>query len=960
MARARAIDMRLERLVPAMEEYFVKGIFTKQQLQEIATERRNHEYKLVARPLLYVDVKRAIDFEMELEARINSYLAGSEMQLKHRNDVIERIAHIFQIAIPCLEANITSGGATSAGAVAVTSLLNVAARERDLLERQYLTFLRDFGRENELSRYLAGSLQRAPGNVAPWVFSVEWELQKGNADNARSIAQEALKHIAADPRAWVALLRVETGFVNQITRGVLETDSLVKKKRDRQSKKKESNDTGAADEKERDDADDDDQQELTTTVSQRFAATNPPLAKVVLDGELVVSSARAAAQSKALGVPLLEEVTKALIVAADDNGSSNSNRKRSAQPGSLQVTGKFFSRFFCDCVETALPNNNVAADNEDASTNGNIPKISTVAASAIAERRSLAVSAVVSLITCPWRYFGFSIEAARGGGGGGNKPAAKKTEKKNSAEEQQQNVTASGALNKCWDPTSYLDSDLAAAAASNNVPACNYACLAAAALQTLSALVAVCRRTCHPAAAKAALCFAEELVTAMSELEPDHPLQLQHGLTVERVAAIITGDSDNRQGEQRSADDNGSNDGNEGDGGFSSGSRTSSCARCSAALAESLSTARRFLATGRLESAKSKAPVSGAAAAEFPWASWVSPAFAQILTDHHFVVSALVPAAGADSDASGLEMRVRRLLQQCGGGGSGALNNSGAQLLLRDLDSWFQSELASSKKNTKQQTLLLLGSETVAEQVCTLLIARAVLCSRLAGSVNLNDGGRRRQRGSSDDDDDGNEDDITKRSPFFEIVHLYKKTIPSTPKQIEIRSKCMSVIACAWIEQATSCNVKPSFPFVARDFLLPSAASGADGGIAFSDEKTVSVLRGIIDQCASVLPASIHLVVHIGAAVEFRVQKELLKKNKKKQQQQQMQSAAEDSQHGSLISTAQTRMRRFFETAVAQQARHRPTWAAWKQCETNLGNLQMAASVQRRAATVLADSRLQL
>ena len=53
-------------------------------------------------------------------------------------------------------------------------------------------------------------------------------------------------------------------------------------------------------------------------------------------------------------------------------------------------------------------------------------------------------------------------------------------------------------------------------------------------------------------------------------------------------------------------------------------------------------------------------------------------------------------------------------------------------------------------------------------------------------------------------------------------------------------------------------------------------------------------------------------------------------------------------------------MRRFFETAVAQAPHDRPTWVAWKKCETDLGNLQMAATIQRRAAATLGDSRLQL
>ena len=70
MASGQAIDTRLEKLLPASNEWFTAGLYTKDEIQNIMRQRTSFEYRLAARPLLKVDVDLAIDYELNIESQI--------------------------------------------------------------------------------------------------------------------------------------------------------------------------------------------------------------------------------------------------------------------------------------------------------------------------------------------------------------------------------------------------------------------------------------------------------------------------------------------------------------------------------------------------------------------------------------------------------------------------------------------------------------------------------------------------------------------------------------------------------------------------------------------------------------------------------------------------------------------------------------------------------------------------
>lgn len=893
MARSRAIDTRLERLVPAMEEYFVKGIFTQQQLQEIARQRTNHEYKLVARPLLYVDVRRAVDFELELEAQVSNFVSTAQIRLKHRTAIVERVAHIYEIAIPNLDSN----------------------EDRCLLEKQYLHFLRDFSRTGELSRYLAAALQKSPSNATVWIFSVEWELDKGNIDNARSIAQEALKHLSADPRAWIALLKVETRFVSQIAKGVLETDTTVKT----------SEVDSAANGKDTENA------RSASTPSTRFAQLNAPLAKIVLDGALVTAAIGAAVQSRALGVELLTRVASLLSAEGDAGivGALASKREdlfdshvahAASGNSSNNVCGAFLSKFFSDSVDVTTTTTSSTSSNKNSknAANGSAPSSNFCSTNPV-----LAVQAALFLVCSPYIYF---FDA---------KPDKKL-----------------GSTHRFWTPREFLDSSDKQVTASTGGAAasCSQKCAEVAALRTLAALVSLSRETNHPLAAKAALQFAENVSTQLQAQQQQSnnakkakPTSTTNSDITARIIATFSNATNSAKINSSDANDD--------------------KARCSCQLAldECLSAATQkmpaivaFLNRSKTNRASK---VGTLAAAEFPWREWVGASFANLLSESVFSISQLVPSLGAVSGAADtiesnnnnsddLMRRARQFLSGLQSGTTPTLSPTEMKQLQQSLDTWFavlKKKVSGSSSHAQPD---ILTSDTLADQFCILLLSRALLHGQ---GTTQKASPNRRQRVSSDDDNNDDDDDDNGRAcvssegiGFVDVVQLFKFVQPTTPKQFETRSRCLAVVGSVWIEFLLTIDTKSGvqFPFVVRDFASLNADSALETQLQTTNRR--DQLRRAVDVCASVLPPSVDLLVHVAAGIEFCFAKKAISSSPPQVADR---------------TTAESRMRNFFEAAIAQQPKMKATWQSWRAFEMQLGNLKIAGDVQRRAASTIGDVR---
>ncbi|GET92711.1 hypothetical protein, conserved [Leishmania tarentolae] len=284
MARARAIETRLEKLVPALDEYYTSGFLTREETVEVSRHRQHWEFRLVAKPLLLLDVRGAIAYELGLEKRLREYCIHAKLNLQHRWDIVDRIEGIYKIGLKHLR--------------------NKA--EHEALRQECVLFMKQFQRNGSLSNLYGELMVMHPRRSDIWIEAAEWQgFSQRNTDNARAIIQQALLTMASEPMVWACALRIELQFVQRLLEGLLaEHREEVKKTRKRAAE-------AAEDESEKNHGDNampEAKEEATSTIAPKLRAENEAMAQVLLDLVLAKTVVEEAFDSPASGAVLLEQL----------------------------------------------------------------------------------------------------------------------------------------------------------------------------------------------------------------------------------------------------------------------------------------------------------------------------------------------------------------------------------------------------------------------------------------------------------------------------------------------------------------------------------------------------------------------------------------------------------------------------------------------------------------------------
>ncbi|KAG5466230.1 hypothetical protein LSCM4_01375 [Leishmania orientalis] len=284
MARAQAIETRLEKLVPALDEYYTSGFLTREETVEVSRQRQHWEFRLVAKPLLLLDVRGAITYELGLEKRLREYCISTKLNLQHRWDIVDRIEGIYRIGLKHLR--------------------NKA--EHEALRQECVLFMKQFQRNGSLSNLYGELMVMHPRRSDIWVEAAEWQgLSQHNTDNARAIIQQALLTMASEPVVWACALRVELQFVQRLLEGLLaEHREEVRKASKRVVKATEDGD----EESRAGDAKAAAEEEATSAIAPKLRAENEAMAHVLLDLALAKTVVEEAFNSPASGAVLLEQL----------------------------------------------------------------------------------------------------------------------------------------------------------------------------------------------------------------------------------------------------------------------------------------------------------------------------------------------------------------------------------------------------------------------------------------------------------------------------------------------------------------------------------------------------------------------------------------------------------------------------------------------------------------------------
>ncbi|KAK7199093.1 U3 small nucleolar RNA-associated protein 6 [Novymonas esmeraldas] len=286
MARARAIETRLEKLVPALDEYYSSGFLTREETIEVSRQRQHWEFRLVAKPLLLLDVRGAVMYELGLEKRLREYCIHTKLTLQHRWDIVDRIEGIYKIGLKHLRSK----------------------SEQESLRQECVLFMKQYHRNGSLSNLYGELMVMHPRRSDIWVEAAEWQADaQRNIDNARAIVQQALLTMAPEPAVWSCALRVELQFVQRLLEGLLaDHRDEVRKARSRVAaattkdgaEPAGTSGAGAAEAPE----------ESPALIGPKLRAENEAMAHVLLDLALAKTVVEEAFDSPASGAVLLEQL----------------------------------------------------------------------------------------------------------------------------------------------------------------------------------------------------------------------------------------------------------------------------------------------------------------------------------------------------------------------------------------------------------------------------------------------------------------------------------------------------------------------------------------------------------------------------------------------------------------------------------------------------------------------------
>lgn len=271
MARARAIETRLEKLSPSLDEYFTTGFLTRAEVTEVFRKRTHWEYRLVAKPLLFLDVQNAIRYELELEEKLRRYCHSTKVTLRNRWSIIERVEYIYRIGLKHLKDK----------------------KDKENTRKSLVLFLKQYQRHGALSKLYAEMMVQFPTRSDIWVEAALYEaVEQHKTDNARVVVQQALVTMSGDASVWNAALMIELHFVRRLLDGLVEEHREAMRKRKEETAK-----SGATFEV-----------EPTSLLASRLREENSGMSSILLDLALARAVVEEALASPACSPALLKHM----------------------------------------------------------------------------------------------------------------------------------------------------------------------------------------------------------------------------------------------------------------------------------------------------------------------------------------------------------------------------------------------------------------------------------------------------------------------------------------------------------------------------------------------------------------------------------------------------------------------------------------------------------------------------
>ncbi|KAI8140633.1 U3 small nucleolar RNA-associated protein 6-domain-containing protein [Fennellomyces sp. T-0311] len=198
---AETVQYRLERMVPELEEFERKGLFSKVEIKSIIKKRTNFEYAIARRIVKKIDFLRYIEYEMNLDSlrkKRKARLPGMALPDQDESErlseyaIKRRINGLFKRALVKFNGDVS-------------------------LWLQYIEHAKRSKATNILSGIFVSALQYHPRKATLWILAASWEFEdNANPQAARVLMQRALRLNPDNQSLWHEYFRLELLYVEKI------------------------------------------------------------------------------------------------------------------------------------------------------------------------------------------------------------------------------------------------------------------------------------------------------------------------------------------------------------------------------------------------------------------------------------------------------------------------------------------------------------------------------------------------------------------------------------------------------------------------------------------------------------------------------------------------------------------------------------------------------------------------
>eukprot|EP01063_Lacrimia_lanifica_P016052 TRINITY_DN22679_c0_g1_i1.p1 TRINITY_DN22679_c0_g1~~TRINITY_DN22679_c0_g1_i1.p1 ORF type:complete len:727 (+),score=282.09 TRINITY_DN22679_c0_g1_i1:91-2271(+) len=193
---AEAVHRALEDTIPAMEYYYARSVFTKDEIKDIVKTRTAAEYKLHGPGATYNEVVKAVEYEKGLEKLRR--VRGKNVPLKNRFDehIVQRISKLYDRFAIHLEGE---------------DRINLAKHELE-----FLSGGKSKDQEKKAGQVLGRLVNENPTRDDLWVHAARYEMERKSIGNARALLQQGLRVVPKSGTLWRAYFMIELTYLGEL------------------------------------------------------------------------------------------------------------------------------------------------------------------------------------------------------------------------------------------------------------------------------------------------------------------------------------------------------------------------------------------------------------------------------------------------------------------------------------------------------------------------------------------------------------------------------------------------------------------------------------------------------------------------------------------------------------------------------------------------------------------------